>query len=222
MPVRVSCPGSVLRLVSLGGGLARSLPLFAWLWVARPLVGGPVRPGRPGAWGVLLGGAVRWPSPLGGVAGSGSVRGPRGSGTGGRSASVRPSASLVRPPRWASLALLSPWRVWSPYCSGSGPCASVRARSEGGTVGRPCVPAGGWRAGWQASWRRGLPRSLWERAGDGPGARGALTPRRSAPGAAAFSGGGGGSPGLAGGYRADVPQPATGIPRAGGWGVGPR
>ena len=77
-----------------------------------------------------------------------------------------------------------------------------RARSGG----RPCLPAGGWRAGWRAGWRRGLPRSLWERAGDGPVARGAWTQWRSAPRVAALSGGRGGfSPGLADGYRADFP-----------------
>ena len=67
MPVCVSCPGSVLRLVSFGGGgVARSLPPLASLLVARPLVGGPVRPGRPGAWGILLtGGGPLAAPPLG-------------------------------------------------------------------------------------------------------------------------------------------------------------
>ena len=56
MPLRVSCPGPVLHLFSSWRGLARSLPPPAWLWVARPLVGGPVRPGRFGPWGVRGGG----------------------------------------------------------------------------------------------------------------------------------------------------------------------
>ena len=160
---------------------------------------------------------------LGARLGPGRSGGHRGRGAGGCSASVRPSASLVQAPKRASLALLSPWSVWSPYFSGWCPCASFGARFDGGAVWRPCVPAGGWRAGWQAGWRRGLPRSLWERAGESPGARGAWTQWRSAPGAAALSGGRGRgecSPGLAGGYRAHVSQPVTGIPRAGGGGEG--
>ena len=60
--------------------------------------------------------------------------------------------------------------------------------------------------------------------GDGPGARGAWTQRpvqRGARPRAPWSsrwGGGGASPGLAGGYRAGVPRPVTGTPRAGGEG----
>ena len=64
-------------------GFLPSLPPRAWLWVARPLVGGPVRPGRSGTWGVWGGGAIRSPPPLGGLVGCGSVGGPRGAGGGG-------------------------------------------------------------------------------------------------------------------------------------------
>ena len=64
------------------------------------------------------------PPSLGGI-----VRGPRGAGAGGRSASVRPSASLGRAPKGASLASLCPWRPWSPYCPGSCSCASALMRS---------------------------------------------------------------------------------------------
>ena len=53
---------------------------------------------------------------------------------------------------------------------------------------RPCVQAGGWLAGWQAERRSWLPRSLWERGVDGPGARGAWTQWRSAPGGGPLGG----------------------------------
>ena len=151
-PFRVPCPGPVLCLVSSGGGgLARSLRPLAWLWVACPLVGGPVCPGKSGARGVWGWGGPPSASPRGrrwvrvgrGVSG--------GRGRGGCSASVRPSATLVQAPRRASLASFSPWRVWSPYCSSLCPRAPVRVRPEGGTVVPPGVSAGGWRAGWQAS-----------------------------------------------------------------------
>ena len=70
----------------------------------------------------------------------------------------------------------------------------------------PCVPASSWRAGWQAGRHRGLPRSLWQRAGDGLGARGAWSEQRSAPGAAALlAGREGGLSWSGGGYRAYVP-----------------
>ena len=161
VPLSISCPGPVLRLVR-SGGVDRARPPRAWLWAVRPLLGGPVRPGRSGSWGVGGRSVCRPPS-------GAWLGGPGARGAGGCSASVRPSPALEQAPRRALSALLSPWRMWSPYCSGWCPCASVRARSEG----CPCIPAGGWRAGWQAGWRRGLPRSLWERAGDGPGARGA-------------------------------------------------
>ena len=69
-------------------------------------------------------------------------------------------------------------------------------------MGLPCVPGGDWRAGWQAGRRRSLPRSLWERAGDGPGACVGWTQQRSAPGTAAlFRGEGGASHGMVGGVR---------------------
>ena len=60
------------------------------------------------------------------------------------------------------------------------------------------------------------------RAGDGPGARGVWALWRSAPGAAPPPGGRGegASPGLAGEYRAVVPQPTTGAPWAWGGGGG--
>ena len=148
-------PAPVLCSRAPLGGVARSFRPRAWLWVARSLVGGPVRPGQFGAWG-MAGGRSVCCHPLGAWLGPGWSGGPRGRGGGGRSASALLSASLERAPRHVSSAWLSPWRVWSPYCSGSCLCAPVRARSRG----RPCVPAGGWLAGWQAGWRRSLPRSL--------------------------------------------------------------
>ena len=62
------------------GGMARSLRPRAWLLVARPLVGGPVRPGRFGAWR-LEGGSVCRP-PLGSWLGPGRSRSPGGGGRG--------------------------------------------------------------------------------------------------------------------------------------------
>ena len=213
-------PRPVLHPVSSGGG-SGLVPSSPCLPLGCALVGGPVRPGRSGRLGGVGGGGQGGrsvccpPWALGWV--RGRLGGLRGWGAGGRFASVRCAAFLVRASRRASLASLSPGRVWSTYCSGLCPCAPVRARFERGAVGRPCVPAGRLLAGWQAGWRRGLPRSLWDQAGDGLGARGAWTKWRSA-GAAAFSGGRGGrSTGLGGGYRAEVPEPITSIPRP-GWG----
>ena len=205
----------------LGRGLARSLLPLASLWVACPLAGWPVRPGRSGARGAW-GRWGRLPPPFGAWLCPGQSGGLGGLGAGGRSASVRPSASLVRAPRRASVALLSPPRVRSPYCAGSFPRAPVRAPPGGGVVGRPGVSASGWRAGWQAG---RLPRSLvgggrvtvWGRAARGPsGAPGAAL----GPGRRGHLGeeGGGASPVLAGGYRADVPRPVTSTPRPGGGG----
>ena len=127
--------------------------------------------------------------------------GPGRRGAGGRSASVRPSASLGRAPKRALLASLSSWRVWSPYCSGSCPRAATRIWS----AGRPCTPArdckpvgvtvgvGGWQFG--GAWRMGPVALL-------PGCRSPL--------------GGGGAP-LArrGGYRANVPL--AGLQHPAGW-----
>ena len=76
MPLRVSCRGPALRLVS-SGGVTQSIPPNAWLCVARPLVAGPVRQersGTPGIWG----GAVCLPPSIGGVVGSGLVGGRQG------------------------------------------------------------------------------------------------------------------------------------------------
>ena len=175
--------------------------------------------------GVGGGGAFLLPPFSGAWLSPGRSGGLRGRGAGSRSASVRPSASLVRAPRRASLASLSSWRVWWAYCCGSCQCAPVRSRSEGGAVGRPCAPAGSWGAGWQADWRRGLLRSLWERVGDNSGARGAWTQWRSDPGAAAHVGGpgpplawGGGSPGLGRGVQGR--RPPAGHQHSAGFGGG--
>ena len=131
VPLHVSCP-SPMRRVASSGGATQSLSPRAWLWIVCPLVGGLVRPGRSGAGGVggVGGGAVCVPS-------GAWLGGPGGRGTGGRCASVCPSASLGRAPKRASSASLSPWRVWSPYCSGSCPCAAARMRF----AGCPCAPA---------------------------------------------------------------------------------
>ena len=104
-------------------------------WAGLCVRGGPAPGGCGGG-----GGAVRLLPPLGAWLGPGRSGVLGGRGAGGRSASVRPFASLVRAPMRASLASLCPWRVWSPYCSGSCPCAPVWARSEEGAVGRPCAP----------------------------------------------------------------------------------
>ena len=132
---------------------------------------------------------------------------------------VRPCASLARAPRLALSASLPPWRMRSPYCSGSCPCAS----------------AGNWRAGKAGT---GAPPPLWgggvtgllvcvpplgrlrgERGRDGQGTRGAWTWRRAwrggrpraprrcgAPRRRLSRGGGGGglSPGLPVGFCAGV------------------
>ena len=72
---------------------------------------------------------------------------------------------------------------------------------------RPAFLTRGWRAGWQAGRRRGLPRSLWERVGDGPGASTAWTQS-----AAVILGGSGGG----------VPWPGKGVQGrySAGWGGG--
>ena len=69
MPLNVSCPRPPLRQFS-SWGVARSFCPLAWLWVAPLLVGGPVRPGRFGAWGVGGGGWFAAP-PLGAWLGPG-------------------------------------------------------------------------------------------------------------------------------------------------------
>ena len=61
--------------------MAWSLRPLAWLWVARPLVGGSVPPARSGAWEVLGGDAFA--APPGGVVASGSVGGSWAAGGGG-------------------------------------------------------------------------------------------------------------------------------------------
>ena len=78
VPLRVSCPSPVCRLASSGGGGGSPVPFLPTRFcVVRPLVGGPVRPGRSGVGGVG-GGGVCVPPSLGGVVG-----GPRGAGGGG-------------------------------------------------------------------------------------------------------------------------------------------
>ena len=111
MPLRVSCPGPVLRLFSSGGGgLARSLCSPAWLWVLAPLWvglcvrGGPASGGAWGGEGRLGRGGLRAASPWG-VVGPGLVGRPQGWGLGSRS-------SVPLPPL--------PWRVRCPYCYGPG------------------------------------------------------------------------------------------------------
>ena len=69
VPLRVSCPGPVLRLACLGGGVRSRFPP-TWLGVAGAAAGRPrggcLRPLR-GAWGVPLPSSAR---PLGGLSGS--------------------------------------------------------------------------------------------------------------------------------------------------------
>ena len=108
----------------LGGGPVPSSPSLA-------LPCAPAR-GRACASGAVRrvgGGGGGRPSachpPLGAWLGRGRSGDPRGWGAGSCHASVRPSASPERAPRRASSASLSPWRMSSPYCSGSCPCAPV-------------------------------------------------------------------------------------------------
>ena len=80
MPLRVSCPGPLLRLACRGGGgAARSRFLPTWLGVARPPWAGSAHPGRTraGGWGGGGGGAACAPRPPfarpGGAVGRGVV-----------------------------------------------------------------------------------------------------------------------------------------------------
>ena len=143
-------------------------PAAAWGWLVGPSPGPPyswlrgyARPpllrARPGLFGIperrarpgwLLMGQLLPSRPStcrAGGRGGGGLRQcaalPRGRGAVGRSASVRPSASLGWALKRASWASPSPWRAWSQYCSGSCPRAAALMRS----AGCPCAPVQGCR-----------------------------------------------------------------------------
>ena len=162
-----------------------------------------------------------------------------GRGAGGRSASVGPSASPGRASKRAAPALPCPWGAWSPYCTGSRPCAAAWMRS----VGCPCAPAqgcwpvavivggGGWRT-WGA--RRTGPvapllvcRGPLEGGGFSPGPAGGMRGRRPPgrpPAVRVLGGGEGGREEGGGAPRCPPPVPVCCSPVAAGGrpdGLGP-
>ena len=189
VPLRVSCPGPVLCLVC-SGGVAWSLRPFAWLVVARPLVGGPVRPGRSGAWGVLGGGGAV-AAPPGGVFWSGSVGGSRGARGGGF---LSLGLFLCLPHTGTNAGFVGVALFMEGVV-----CILLRFMSvrsclgavRGGRCGAPLC-TDGWLAGRLVAW---LAPQLAEvtvgtgRAGDGPGACGVWALWPSASGAAVLPGG---------------------------------
>ena len=135
VPLRVSHPSPVRRLASSGGGGGGGgpVPFPPCLALDRvPPRGRACASGVVRRRGAVVGGRFVCRPPSGAWLGGPGVR-----GAGGRSALVRPSASLGPALKRASSASLSPWRVWFPYCSGSCPCAAARMRS----AGCPCAPA---------------------------------------------------------------------------------
>ena len=167
LPLGVSCPGSTLRLFSVrgGSGLVLASPCLApgglspraWASVSGAVwrLGG--HRGMGGGGEVCCEGG--WPSPCVSPPGglvvlelAGGARGVAGCGAAPHAGRfpVRPSASPARAPRVAPTASPRPWRVQSPYCSGSRPCASAWALLEGGVVGRPGAVVGDWQGPWLA------------------------------------------------------------------------
>ena len=221
-PAPVPCSALFVR----GGGSVPALPCLA-LGCAPPSWKGLCVRGGPVPGGVCGGGPFA--APPGGVVGSGSVGGSQGAGAGGSLCLGLSLCLTVRASMRASLASLCPWRVWSPYCSGSCPHAPVLGQSEGGAAEHPCAPAGGWLAGWLGGQRRTLPRSLWERSGQvtvrGRAARGPwgarLRAHKPPPG-----GRGGGAPlacrGGTGPTSPSRPPALRGLGRRGGGAAAPR
>ena len=186
--------------------MAWSLPPLAWLWVACPLVGGPVRPGRSAALRLGGGGGLFAAAPWG----LGCVRSSQGASR-GRGRGVALPRSVPLPPlnghqgalRWRRsvhgecglhtapahvLALLSGHgqrgALWG---------ALAYRRAAGGQVGRP-AGAAAFRG------HCGSGRVMVR----GRAARGPTGSQSRAPRPSRGAAGGGGSLGLAGGYRADV------------------
>ena len=139
-----------------------------------------------------------------------------GGGARGPSALVRTSASLGVAPKRASLAPLSPWRVWSAYCSGLCPRAAARMRSAGCSCApaQDCRPVkvtvgvGGWRFG--GGQRMNLVALLaWCRGPLGgaasPGPAGGVQGRSSLGRPPAFRGLRGGRGGRGGGVASQLP-----------------
>ena len=109
MPLRVSCPGPLLRLACLGGGGPVPVPPYLAWGCAPPM--GRVRGVR------VPGGGLRWgggPCAVPPVCAAGEA-----TRAGGRSASFRPSAFPGQATKRLSLASFWSWEAWPPYCSGS-------------------------------------------------------------------------------------------------------
>ena len=178
-------------------------------------MGRPVRPGRSGTQAVWGGGGLL-AAFLGGGVGSGSVGGFPGGG--GRRVAV--PQSIPMPPLYGHKGGLCWCRSVHGGCGLHAAPARVHALltgrgPRGALWGVLVLLPGGWRAGWQAGKRRGLSMSLWEQAGDAPGASGAWTQRHVQCGAlprAPRSSRGGGVlpwPGLGGtGPTSPGPSPA--------------
>ena len=208
MPLRVSCPGPVLRLVSSGGGGG---PVLAppCLALGCRLVAGPVHPGRFCTWGVCgggEGGAVA--SPPGGAAGSGSLGGSRGSGGRG---SLCLGLSLCLPRTGTNAGFFGVALSMEGVVPILLRFVSVRSCLDAVGEGRREAPlcTGWWLAGRPVGWPATSPQLAevtvgTERAGDGSGAPGMWALRRSAPGAAVLQGerGGRGHPWPGGGVQA--------------------
>ena len=113
-PARFLPRPRALSVLLWGGGRPGPVCPLPGLGLCAPLRAAPCDHGvsAPGGGGGGVWGGRPVCSPPGGVAG-----GPRGAG--GRSTSVRPSASPGRAPKLGLSASLSSWRAWPPYCSGS-------------------------------------------------------------------------------------------------------
>ena len=101
VPLRVSCPGPLLRLVCLGGGASGPGSPVPGLGLCAPRGAGP-------------GGGGGGPCAVPPVSAAGGA-----SRAGGRSASFRPSAFPGQATKRVSLASFWSWGAWSPYHSGS-------------------------------------------------------------------------------------------------------
>ena len=183
-PRRSRAPPSLVR----GGWPVPAPPCLA---LGCRLVGRPVRPGRPGAWGVCVGGGSGW-RPFWGRGSARVGRGVSGGGGGGGSLCLGPSLCVPRTGTNAgfagiALSMEGLVSILLRFVSVRSRLAAVR----GGRRGAPLC-TGRWLAGRPVGW---LAPQLAEaavgtvRAGDGPGACGAWTLWRSASGAAVLPGG---------------------------------
>ena len=136
------------------GGVALSPHLPSWLRVSRPRGLGPCGRGSLVPWGLWggEGGRAAWGRSAGPLRvspwGCGSAQRALRLGGGARRVGsratrpagwwrIRPFASPAQATRRASTASHWPWRVRTPYCSGSCPCAAACALPNGGVEGRP-------------------------------------------------------------------------------------